>query len=57
MVNFVQWSMIAYPVVFPQSMLTPTVVLGLGSLILKIQLCELVDLLCHERFGGSVSES
>jgi len=41
-VNFVQWSMIVYPVFHPQSMLSSTVVMLLGCIILVFGLVEIV---------------
>jgi len=49
-VNFVQWSMIAYPVFHPDSMLSATVVMVLGCVSLVLGLIEsLVDMLDRER--------
>jgi len=49
-VNFIQWSMVAYPVLRPQSMLSATIVLALGSVLLFFGLVEiLVDMVVRER--------
>jgi hypothetical protein len=49
-VNFIQWSMVAYPVFRPQSMLSATVVMVLGSVLLVLGFVEiLVDMVDRER--------
>ena len=52
LVDFLQWIMVAYPVFRPQSILSATVVLVLGSLILFFDLMEFVlDIMTPRQIG------